>query len=56
MEPYDTASTADPFAASTSFFSTLVDLLTAPESGRLAHHDLEELLNVQGRLLLRLAP
>jgi hypothetical protein len=53
VERYDPLSTADPFAASTNFFTTLVTELRTPAASRLAHHGLEELLEARGRKLLR---
>ncbi|GAA2281696.1 hypothetical protein GCM10010145_62290 [Streptomyces ruber] len=53
MARYDPASTPDPFAASTNVFTALAAGLNDPRTGRLAHHELEELLDHQGRLLLR---
>jgi hypothetical protein len=53
VEPYDTASRADPFALSRNVFKALmVDLQGAP-AGALTHHELEELLAERGRALLR---
>lgn len=53
MARYDTAASADSFAASTSFFHTLVTDLTADEAAALNHAQLEELLDARGRELLR---
>ncbi|MCC2280077.1 hypothetical protein LKL35_32325 [Streptomyces sp. ET3-23] len=53
MERYDTPPSADLFAASTNFFESLVTELRDPATGRLAHHELEELLDTRGRLLMR---
>lgn len=53
MERYDTPSSADLFAASANFFDALVTQLRDPATGRLAHHELEELLDTRGRLLMR---
>ncbi|KEF16658.1 hypothetical protein DF18_34010 [Streptomyces rimosus] len=43
----------DPFAPSTNFYNALVAELHSPATGRLSHHELEELLDSRGRLLLR---
>jgi len=53
VEPYDTASAAGPFAASTSLFSHLIDDLHDPASQYLTHDELEDLLDDRGRALLR---
>ena len=53
MEPYDAPARPDPFAASKSAFECLTLTLADPASAELAHHELEELLDVQGRELLR---
>lgn len=53
MERYDTPPTPDLFASSTNFYNALVAELQNPATGRLPHHELEELLDDRGRLLLR---
>jgi hypothetical protein len=53
MAPYDIGSRADPFGASTNFFTMLLADLSGPAAGGLAHHELEELLESRGRELLR---
>ncbi|MFI5887653.1 ISKra4 family transposase [Streptomyces sp. NPDC051554] len=53
MERYDTPSTPDPFDRSTRLFTTLVAGLTGPASAGLHHDELEELLDLRGREILR---
>ncbi|MFE0063425.1 ISKra4 family transposase, partial [Streptomyces sp. NPDC059003] len=53
MERYDTPPTPDLFAPSMNFYNALVAELHNPATGRLPHHELEELLDRRGRLLLR---
>ncbi|GAA2644534.1 ISKra4 family transposase [Streptomyces vastus] len=54
MEPYDAFHAIDPFAAAASAFDRLTQVLAGPESAALPHHDLEDLIGVRGRELLRL--
>ncbi|MDX2546867.1 hypothetical protein ACOT81_04945 [Streptomyces sp. WI04-05B] len=54
MEPYDAFHAIDPFAAGASTFDRLTQVLVGPESAELTHQDLEDLIGVQGRELLRL--
>ncbi|WP_414166357.1 ISKra4 family transposase [Streptoverticillium reticulum] len=53
MERYDAPPSADDFEAATKLFEVLVTDLAAPQTGELAHHELEELLEERGRDLLR---
>ncbi|WP_425824790.1 hypothetical protein [Streptomyces fractus] len=53
MERYDAPPSADDFEAATNLFEVLVSDLVAPETGGLAHHMLEELIEERGRDLLR---
>ncbi|MFG2961633.1 ISKra4 family transposase [Streptomyces sp. NPDC048291] len=54
MEPYDALHAIDPFAAAASAFDRLTQVLAGPASAVLPHHDLEDLIEVRGRELLRL--
>ncbi|MET8284402.1 ISKra4 family transposase [Streptomyces sp. NPDC005132] len=54
MEPYDALDAIDPFAAATRAFHRLAGTLAGAETAVLAHHELEDLIEVQGRELLRL--
>ncbi|MEU3741923.1 ISKra4 family transposase [Streptomyces sp. NPDC032198] len=54
MKPYDTFDAIDSFTASARAFECLTGTLAAPQSAALAHHELEELVEVRGRELLRL--
>ena len=54
MEPYDALHTADPFAAAARAFECLTGVLAGPVSAALPHHELEDLIEAQGRELLRL--
>src|SRR6266704_5358447 len=47
------AATTDPFAASRSVFDALIVELDAEPAARLGHAELEELLDLRGRDLLR---
>ncbi|WP_406446977.1 hypothetical protein OHB14_51010 [Streptomyces sp. NBC_01613] len=51
METFDAI---DPFAAATRAFDRLKGALAGPESAALSHHELEDLVGLQGRELLRL--
>lgn len=53
MEQYASAAGADVFAAATSTFNWLIGQLTGPETTRLTHDRLEELIETRGRELLR---
>ncbi|WP_435849776.1 ISKra4 family transposase [Streptomyces scabiei] len=53
MERYDTPSTADPFDRSTHLFTRLVADLAGPAGAGLHHDELEELLDLRGREILR---
>ncbi|MGA5135500.1 ISKra4 family transposase [Streptomyces olivoreticuli] len=54
MEQYDAFHAIDPFAAATGAFECLQGTLAGPESAALPHQDLEDLIEVRGRELLRL--
>ncbi|MFD9823051.1 hypothetical protein [Streptomyces violascens] len=54
MRSYDAFDAIDPFAAAASAFDCLTGTLADPESARLSHHELEDLLEARGRELLRL--
>ncbi|WKK26878.1 ISKra4 family transposase [Streptomyces olivoreticuli] len=54
MEQYDAFHAIDPFAAATGAFECLQGTLAGPESATLPHQDLEDLIEVRGRELLRL--
>ncbi|MCT9084810.1 ISKra4 family transposase [Streptomyces fulvoviolaceus] len=54
MEPYDAFDAIDPFAAAIRAFDCLKGALAGPDSAALSHHELEDLIEVQGRELLRL--
>jgi hypothetical protein len=54
VEPYDAFDAIDPFAAATRAFDRLKGALAGPESTELSHHELEDLVGLQGRELLRL--
>ncbi|MEV7394728.1 ISKra4 family transposase [Streptomyces sp. NPDC091215] len=54
MEPYDSFDAIDPFAAAARAFDRLTGVLADPQSAALPHHDLEDLIEAQGRELLRL--
>ncbi|MFB8133541.1 ISKra4 family transposase [Streptomyces mirabilis] len=54
MKPYDAFDAIDPFAAAIWAFDCLKSALAGPESAALSHHELEDLVEVQGRELLRL--
>jgi hypothetical protein len=54
VEPYDAFDAIDPFAAATRAFDRLKGALAGPESAALSHHELEDLVGLQGRELLRL--
>ena len=54
MEPYDAFDAIDPFTAATRAFDCLKGALAGPESAALSHHELEDLVGLQGRELLRL--
>jgi hypothetical protein len=54
MEPYDAFDAIDEFAAAVSAFECLQGDLADPAAGALAHHAVEELIEEQGRELLRL--
>jgi hypothetical protein len=53
VEPYDTPSSADPFDRSTRFFTEFAADLADPALGTVRHDELEELLDIRGRELLR---
>ncbi|MEU3755747.1 hypothetical protein AB0H17_23720 [Streptomyces olivoreticuli] len=53
MERYDMPSDADSFEAATKIFTVLVADLALSAAGELPHHEMEELLEVRGRDLLR---
>jgi hypothetical protein len=54
MEPYDAFDAIDPFAAAMRAFDCLRSELAGPETAGLSHHELEDLVGLQGRELLRL--
>ncbi|MFD7283510.1 ISKra4 family transposase [Streptomyces sp. NPDC059862] len=54
MEPYDAFDAIDEFAAAVSAFGWLQGDLADPATARLAHHEVEELIEERGRELLRL--
>jgi len=54
MEPYDVFDAIDEFAAAVSAFGCLQGDLADPATARLAHHEVEELIEERGRELLRL--
>ncbi|MFD5126908.1 ISKra4 family transposase [Streptomyces olindensis] len=54
MEPYDAFDAIDEFAAAVSAFGCLQGDLADPATARLAHHEVEELIEERGRELLRL--
>lgn len=54
MEPYDTFDAIDPFADAERAFDCLKGILAGPGAAGLSHHALEDLIEVQGRELLRL--
>ncbi|GGM18751.1 hypothetical protein GCM10010129_73730 [Streptomyces fumigatiscleroticus] len=54
MERYDAITAIAPFAAAVSAFDRLKDDLAGPRAAVLAHHELEELIEMQGREVLRL--
>ncbi|GGV74121.1 hypothetical protein GCM10010277_88090 [Streptomyces longisporoflavus] len=54
MEPYDALDAIDVFAAATSAFECLKGTLATADTAVLAHHELEELIEAEGRELLRL--
>ncbi|GCB47488.1 ISKra4 family transposase [Streptomyces sp. NL15-2K] len=54
MEPYDACDAIDEFAAAVSAFGCLQGDLADPTTARLAHHEVEELIEERGRELLRL--
>ncbi|MFI0242222.1 ISKra4 family transposase [Streptomyces sp. NPDC016845] len=53
MRRYDMPPSADSFEEATKMFGVLVTDLASPHSGELPHHELEELLEMRGRDLLR---
>ncbi len=53
MEPYDTGPGVGPFAASRTSFEALVADLEGPQAAQFTHDRLEELIEVQGREVLR---
>jgi len=54
VEPYDAFDASDPFAAAARAFDCLTGVLAGPQSAALPHHDLEDLVEAEGRELLRL--
>jgi hypothetical protein len=54
VEPYDAFDAIDPFAAETRAFDCLKGALADLGSATLSHHELEDLVGLQGRELLRL--
>jgi hypothetical protein len=54
MEPYAAFPAIDPFATAARAFDCLKGALAGPETAALPHHELEDLIEVQGRELLRL--
>lgn len=54
MKPYDAFDAIDLFAAATGAFDRLKGTLAGPETAGLSHHELEDLIEVEGRELLRL--
>ncbi|GHA48944.1 hypothetical protein GCM10010329_84070 [Streptomyces spiroverticillatus] len=54
MKPYDTFDAIDAFTASASAFECLTGTLAGPQATALAHHELEELVAIRGREVLRL--
>lgn len=54
MKPYDAFDAIDPFVSVTGAFDRLKGTLAGAEAAVLSHHELEDLIEVQGRELLRL--
>jgi hypothetical protein len=53
MEPYAALDAIDPFTTATRAFGRLKGTLAGAETAALPHHELEDLIEVQGRELLR---
>jgi hypothetical protein len=54
VKPYDAFDAIDPFAAATRAFDRLKGALAGSEAAALSHHELEDLIGLEGRELLRL--